>query len=69
MTKLDTVPAIGVMFDPLVTHADSESLAKFASIKPGSLVTKLRNRLDGAEKMPMNGISAMFKFLTALMNN
>ena len=66
--KLMTVPAIGVIFWPEVTHADSESRIMFAIMKPGSLVTKVRNKSAGADKKPMKGSSDWFRLIIAFIS-
>ena len=43
-------------FAPLVNHAASESLNKFAIINPGSLVTISLNKLAGLDKISKKGI-------------
>ena len=57
------------MFTPLVTYADKESRIRLTIINPGSLVTKLRRALAGAEIRPMKGSSGMFKLVRALMSS
>ena len=69
LPKLMTVPAIGVIFTPEVTHADSESRSMLAIMNPGSLVTKERKRSAGADRKPMNGISDWFRLIIAFTSN
>ena len=69
LAKFAAVLAIGVMFTPLVVQADKESRAMFASMKPGSLVTRFLSKFAGPDKKPRKGISDMLRFFTALINN